>query len=81
MTPGPGKAGGETERTTAHLSNVLGERYYELEILHGDSGAAVAAASHPGAIAWIEAMASQIGWACEFELLQMRGLRIRGQQE
>jgi glycine/D-amino acid oxidase-like deaminating enzyme/nitrite reductase/ring-hydroxylating ferredoxin subunit len=62
-------AGGETERTTAHLSNVLGERYSELERLHGESGARVAAASHTGAIAWIEAMASRIGSACEFERL------------
>ncbi|MHB8799565.1 MAG: FAD-dependent oxidoreductase [Thermoanaerobaculia bacterium] len=62
-------AGGETERTTAHLSNVLGEGYTELEKLHGESGARVAAASHTAAIAWIEAMASEIGGACEFERL------------
>lgn len=57
-------AGGETERTTAHLSAVLGERYYELERLHGEGGARVAAASHTAAIAWIEAMASEIGGSC-----------------
>ena len=62
-------AGGETERTTAHLSAVLGARYTELERLHGESGARVAAASHTAAIAWIEAMASEIGGACEFERL------------
>jgi glycine/D-amino acid oxidase-like deaminating enzyme/nitrite reductase/ring-hydroxylating ferredoxin subunit len=62
-------AGGETERTTAHLSAVLGERYTELERLHGEGGARVAAASHTAAIDWIEAMASQIGSACEFERL------------
>lgn len=62
-------AGGETERTTAHLSAVLGARYTELERLHGESGARVAAASHAAAIAWIEAMASEIGGACEFERL------------
>lgn len=62
-------AGGETERTTAHLSAVLGERYYELERLHGEGGARVAAASHTAAIAWIEAMASEIGGSCEFERL------------
>lgn len=62
-------AGGETERTTAHLSAVLGERYTELERLHGEGGARVAATSHTAAIAWIEAMASEIGSSCEFERL------------
>lgn len=62
-------AGGETERTTAHLSAVLGERYTELERLHGEDGARVAAASHTAAIAWIEGMAAEIGSACEFERL------------
>src|ERR1043166_4816616 len=36
-------AGGETERTTAHLVNALDDRYYELERLHHESGARLAA--------------------------------------
>ena len=63
-------AGGETERTTAHLSSVLGDRYDELERLHGADGARLAAASHTAAIARIEAMASQFGNRCEFERLE-----------
>ena len=37
---------GETCRTTAHLSHVLGARYFELERLHGVDGARLAADSH-----------------------------------
>src|SRR5689334_23297991 len=42
---------GETSRTTAHLSNALDDRYYELERLHGREGARLAAESHTAAIA------------------------------
>src|SRR5689334_19806100 len=48
---------GETGRTTAHLSNALDDRYYELERLHGREGARLAAESHTAAIATIEAVA------------------------
>src|SRR6187549_1629079 len=47
--------GGETGRTTAHLSNALDDRYYKLEQLHGVEGARLAAASHAAAIDFIEA--------------------------
>ena len=30
--------GGETGRTTAHLSNALDDRYYEIERMHGEKG-------------------------------------------
>ncbi|HKY03495.1 MAG TPA: FAD-binding oxidoreductase, partial [Blastocatellia bacterium] len=39
-------AGGETSRTTAHLSNAIDDRYFEIERLHGEQGALTAAASH-----------------------------------
>jgi glycine/D-amino acid oxidase-like deaminating enzyme len=45
--------GGETERTTAHLVNVLDDRYYEIERLHGENGARLAAESHIAAISCI----------------------------
>src|SRR5512145_2880522 len=38
--------GGETCRTTAHLTNALDDRYFELEKLHGARGAQLAAQSH-----------------------------------
>src|ERR1051325_8064661 len=49
-------AGGETSRTTAHLVNALDDRYYEIEEMHGEKGARMAAESHSAAIDRIEAI-------------------------
>src|SRR5437762_1964841 len=48
-------AGGQTQRTTAHLSNAIDDRYLEMERLHGGQGARLAAESHTAAIDRIEA--------------------------
>ena len=61
--------GGETGRTTAHLSNALDDRYYELERLFGEDGARRAARSHTAAIDRIEAIAAAEGIDCGFERL------------
>jgi glycine/D-amino acid oxidase-like deaminating enzyme/nitrite reductase/ring-hydroxylating ferredoxin subunit len=61
--------GGETGRTTAHVVNALDDRYYELERMHGELGARLAAASHTAAIDRIEAIAREEGFDCEFERL------------
>ena len=61
--------GGETGRTTAHLSNALDDRYYEIEKLHGPYGAQVAAESHTAAISRIESIASQEDIDCDFQRL------------
>ena len=61
--------GGMTERTTAHLSNAIDDRYFEIEHLHGETGAMVAAESHTAAIDRIEAIVAEEGIACEFERL------------
>jgi glycine/D-amino acid oxidase-like deaminating enzyme/nitrite reductase/ring-hydroxylating ferredoxin subunit len=61
--------GGETERTTAHLVNVLDDRYYEIERLHGENGARLAAESHIAAISCIEAIVREENIDCEFERL------------
>ena len=58
---------GETGRTTAHLSNALDDRYYELERLHGRAGARLAAESHTAAIDTIEAIIQQENIQCDFE--------------
>jgi glycine/D-amino acid oxidase-like deaminating enzyme/nitrite reductase/ring-hydroxylating ferredoxin subunit len=58
--------GGETGRTTAHLSNALDDRYYELERLHGRDGARLAAASHAAAIDRIEAIVREEAIDCGF---------------
>jgi glycine/D-amino acid oxidase-like deaminating enzyme/nitrite reductase/ring-hydroxylating ferredoxin subunit len=61
--------GSMTGRTTAHLVNALDDRYYELERLHGEDGARLAAASHSAAIDRIEAIIKEEGINCEFERL------------
>lgn len=58
--------GGETERTTAHLSNALDEGYVELERMHGLAGARLAAESHSEAITLIEALVDQLAIDCDF---------------
>jgi glycine/D-amino acid oxidase-like deaminating enzyme/nitrite reductase/ring-hydroxylating ferredoxin subunit len=58
--------GGETGRTTAHLSNAIDDRYVEIERLHGQEGARMAAESHTAAINRIEAIAREEQIACDF---------------
>ncbi len=61
--------GGMTGRTTAHLVTALDDRYFELERLHGEDGAKLAAESHAAAINAIEAIVAQEKIKCEFERL------------
>jgi glycine/D-amino acid oxidase-like deaminating enzyme/nitrite reductase/ring-hydroxylating ferredoxin subunit len=60
---------GETGRTTAHLTNVVDNRYEEIERLHGEDGAKVAAASHTAAIDRIERNVREEHLSCGFERL------------
>src|SRR5664279_2105375 len=61
--------GGMTARTTAHLTNALDNRYFEIERLHGKEGARLAAASHTAAIDAIEAIVKREAIRCEFARL------------
>jgi len=61
--------GGMTGRTTAHLVNALDDRYFELERLHGEEGARLAAQSHTAAIDAIESIVNAEKIDCEFERL------------
>ena len=61
--------GGETGRTTAHLSNALDDRYFEIAKLFGEKGARLGAESHTAAIQRIEAIAAQEDIDCDFERL------------
>src|SRR5688500_12241770 len=45
---------GQTQRTTAHLANALDDRFVEIEKIHGEKGARLAAESHTAAIHRIE---------------------------
>src|SRR5882762_5578375 len=62
--------GGMTARTTAHLVNALDDRYFELERLHGEEGARLAAESHTAAIYKVEKIVNDEKIACEFERLE-----------
>ena len=62
-------AGGQTQRTTAHLSNAIDDRYFEIERLHGARGARLAAESHTAAIDRIAAIVRDEQIACDFERL------------
>jgi glycine/D-amino acid oxidase-like deaminating enzyme len=58
--------GGETGRTTAHLSDALDDRFTELERLHGPEGARLAAASHRAAIERIREVTEAERIECDF---------------
>ncbi|HKO29716.1 MAG TPA: FAD-dependent oxidoreductase, partial [Nitrospiraceae bacterium] len=60
---------GETGRTTAHLSNAIDDRYTEIERLHGEQGARLAAESHSAAISRIEQIVREEQIACDFQRL------------
>ena len=58
---------GETERTTAQLATVLDKRFFELERLHGEEGAKLAAESHAAGIDTIERIVRDERIDCDFE--------------
>jgi len=58
--------GGETGRTTAHLTFALDDRYYELERLFGADGARLAADSHKRAVDYIEQVVMEEKIDCDF---------------
>ena len=62
-------AHGMTSMTTAHLTCVLDERYFELERMHGEEGARLAAESHLTAINRIETIVASEKIDCDFERL------------
>ena len=62
--------GGETSRTTAHLTSALDDRYYNIAKLHGDEGAQLAAESHMSAIHRIETIASMEDIDCDFQRVE-----------
>ena len=61
--------GGMTGRTTAHLVTALDDRYFELERLHGEEGARLAAQSHSASIDRVETIVTNEEIDCEFERL------------
>src|SRR5215212_10747177 len=61
--------GGQTQRTTAHLSNALDDRYFEIERIHGEQGTRLAAESHTAAIERIDAIVHAEHIDCDFARL------------
>lgn len=62
-------ANGMTAMTTAHLTCVLDERYFELEHMHGEEGARLAADSHMTALNRMETIVATERIDCDFERL------------
>ncbi len=59
-------AGGETELTTAHLAWAIDDRFSHVESVRGADAARLAAASHRGAIDFIEDTARRHAIDCDF---------------
>lgn len=60
---------GDSALTTAHVSNAIEDRYYNLERWHGADGARLAAESHSAAIDQIERIIETNRIACDFQRL------------
>ena len=61
--------GGMTQMTTGHLVNMMDDRYFELEAIHGVQGARLAAQSHSDAIDRIESIVALEKIDCDFSRL------------
>jgi glycine/D-amino acid oxidase-like deaminating enzyme/nitrite reductase/ring-hydroxylating ferredoxin subunit len=59
--------GGQTGRTTAHLSSALDDRFFKIERVRGGEGARLAAESHAAAIDSIEHVIAEEQIDCDFE--------------
>lgn len=63
------EAAGQTQRTTAHLTNAHDDLYSEVEKIHGLEGIQIAAESHTAAIDEIERIAKRHEIDCDFRRL------------
>jgi glycine/D-amino acid oxidase-like deaminating enzyme/nitrite reductase/ring-hydroxylating ferredoxin subunit len=59
-------AGGETQRTTAHLTNIIDDRYYEIQRIFGKDKARLAYEAHTAAIDEIEQIVADELIDCDF---------------
>jgi glycine/D-amino acid oxidase-like deaminating enzyme/nitrite reductase/ring-hydroxylating ferredoxin subunit len=60
----------ETGNTSAHLSNALDDRYFNIEAMHGKKNAKLAADSHTAAINFIEKLVEQEKIDCDFKRVE-----------
>ncbi|HMQ78779.1 MAG TPA: FAD-dependent oxidoreductase [Ignavibacteria bacterium] len=61
--------GGESSRTTAHITSVIDNRYYNIEKLHGERASLLAAESQKAGIDLIERIISENNIECDFTRL------------
>jgi glycine/D-amino acid oxidase-like deaminating enzyme/nitrite reductase/ring-hydroxylating ferredoxin subunit len=59
--------GGESGRTTAHLTNAMDDRIYVLEHVHGEGGARQIVQSHGAAVDCIEQIVEREAIDCDFQ--------------
>ncbi len=57
----------QTMLSSAHLSNALGDRYFQLKRLHGAKGIALIAESHSRAVDEVEKIVNSESISCDFE--------------
>ena len=69
--------GGETSRTTAHLSDAIDDRIYRIEEWHGADKAKLAVESHGAAISQIEQIVAAEDIDCDF--LRVNGFLIEAE--
>jgi glycine/D-amino acid oxidase-like deaminating enzyme/nitrite reductase/ring-hydroxylating ferredoxin subunit len=74
-------AAGETCRTTAHLTTVLDDRFFNLESIFGEDKARIAVESHMTAVNRIEAIISEEAIDCDFERLDGYLIALNGEQK
>jgi len=59
--------GGESGRTTAHLSNAMDDRIYVFEHVHGEEGARLVVESHGAAVDRIDRIVREESIDCDFQ--------------
>jgi glycine/D-amino acid oxidase-like deaminating enzyme/nitrite reductase/ring-hydroxylating ferredoxin subunit len=70
--------GGETSRTTAHLTNAIDDRFYRIEQWHGEAKARLAAESHTRAIDEIQRIAQAERIDCD--LIRLDGYLFEAEE-
>lgn len=70
LEAGAGVGVGETNRSTAHVTSAVDDRFVELARLFGPEGARLVAESHSAAIDAIERMVMEDSIACDFQRVE-----------
>lgn len=71
--------GGETERTTAHITNVIDDRYFEIRHIHGTEKTKLVAHSQKVAVDKIDTIVRELEIDCDYE--QVDGYLFLGEND